>query len=106
MVAIHSTARGPSLGGCRLWSYPDAQAAIDDVLRLSRAMTLKAAVADLPLGGGKGVIAARADRPLTGALRRAALLDFGELVRALDGRYITAEDVGTATRDMAVIARQ
>lgn len=106
MVAIHSTARGPSLGGCRLWSYPDAQAAIDDVLRLSRAMTLKAAVADLPLGGGKGVIAARADRPLTGALRRAALLDFGELVRALDGRYITAEDVGTATRDMAVIAGQ
>ena len=106
MVAVHSTMRGPSLGGCRVWAYADPQAAIDDVLRLSRAMTLKAAVAGLPLGGGKGVIAAPADRPLTGAFRRAALQDFGELVRSLDGRYITAEDVGTATRDMAVIATE
>ena len=56
MVAVHSTARGPALGGCRMWTYDDARAAVRDVLRLSRAMTFKAAVAGLPLGGGKGVI--------------------------------------------------
>lgn len=106
MVAVHSTIRGPSLGGCRLWAYADAGEAARDVLRLSRAMTFKAAVADLPLGGGKGVIMAPLTGPLQGGLRRAALLDFGELVQSLDGRYVTAEDVGTATRDMSVIAQR
>ncbi len=57
IVAIHSTARGPSLGGCRMWTYADVKLAVRDGLRLSRAMTYKAAVAGLPLGGGKGVIA-------------------------------------------------
>jgi leucine dehydrogenase len=106
MVAVHSTQRGPSLGGCRMWTYDDARQAVRDVLRLSRAMTLKAAVADLPLGGGKGVIMAPADGRLTPGLRRAALLDFGDLVESLSGRYITAEDVGTSSRDMALIATE
>ncbi|MCW3066630.1 MAG: Glu/Leu/Phe/Val dehydrogenase dimerization region [Solirubrobacterales bacterium] len=103
MVAIHSTARGPSLGGCRMWSYEDEGEAVRDVLRLARAMTFKAAAADLPLGGGKGVIALRPGTALTSARRRAALLDFADTVDQLDGRYITAEDVGTSSRDMTVI---
>jgi leucine dehydrogenase len=102
-VAVHSTVRGPSLGGCRMWRYDDSRAAVADVLRLSRAMTYKAAVAGLPLGGGKGVImltgpAARGRR------RRDVLLDFAATIDALGGRYITAEDVGTSLRDMTVIA--
>jgi leucine dehydrogenase len=79
---------------------------VRDVLRLSRAMTYKAAVADLPLGGGKGVIMAPTDAPLSPRRRHAALLDFGDLVDSVQGRYITAEDVGTSSRDMAVIAQQ
>jgi leucine dehydrogenase len=106
MVAIHSTARGPSLGGCRMWSYDDVQRAVLDVLRLSRAMTYKAACADLPLGGGKGVIALPPGVRPTGARRRAALLDFADAVQALDGRYLTAEDVGIGSRDMPVMAER
>jgi leucine dehydrogenase len=105
-VAVHSTLRGPSLGGCRLWAYDDSQAALRDVLRLSRAMTFKAAVADLALGGGKGVIMAHPYAKLTSARRHAALLDFADTVDALDGRYITAEDVGTSSRDMSVLAQR
>ena len=105
MAAVHSTARGPSLGGCRMWTYGDSRAAVRDVLRLSRAMTFKAAVAGLPLGGGKGVIMLPAGHaPPAGDERRGVLLDFGETVDALGGAYITAEDVGTSDRDMAVIA--
>ena len=107
MVAVHSTARGPSLGGCRMWSYEDSRAAVVDALRLSRAMTSKSAVAGLPLGGGKGVIMLPAGTPaLEPATRRDALLDFGETVAQLDGRYVTAEDVGTSDADMTVIAEQ
>jgi leucine dehydrogenase len=106
IVAVHSTARGPSLGGCRMWSYGDSRAAMRDALRLSRAMTLKAAVADLPLGGGKGVIMAPVGNRLSADRRRAALLDFADTVESLDGRYITAEDVGTSSRDMSVIAQR
>ncbi|HEU4978424.1 MAG TPA: Glu/Leu/Phe/Val dehydrogenase dimerization domain-containing protein [Solirubrobacteraceae bacterium] len=105
MVAVHSTARGPSLGGCRMWHYEDNRAAQRDVLRLSRAMTYKAAVANLPLGGGKGVIALPQPEPPAGARRRDVLLDFADTVDALKGAYITAEDVGTSARDMTVIAR-
>ena len=104
MVAIHSTLRGPALGGCRMWSYDDTRAAVRDALLLSRAMTYKAAVADLPLGGGKGVIVLSPGESLSGARRRAALLDFAETVDALGGRYITAEDVGVSSRDMQVVA--
>ena len=106
LAAVHSTLRGASLGGCRLWAYGDARLAVRDVLRLSRAMTFKAAVADLPLGGGKGVIMAPAGERLSPSRRRAALLDFGDLVESLDGRYVTAEDVGTSSRDMSVIAER
>jgi leucine dehydrogenase len=104
IVGVHSTVLGPALGGCRMWRYEDTRAAVRDALRLSGAMTLKAAVAGLPLGGGKGVIALPGPAP-TGAARRDVLLDFGETVDVLRGRYLTAEDVGTATRDMTVIAR-
>jgi leucine dehydrogenase len=104
IVAVHSTVRGPSLGGCRMWEYEDSRAALRDALRLSRAMTYKAAVADLHLGGGKGVIMIPAGSHLSSERRHAALLDFSETVDRLDGRYITAEDVGTSSRDMHVIA--
>ena len=105
MVAVHSTARGPALGGCRMWTYDDARAAVRDVLRLSRAMTFKAAVAGLPLGGGKGVIMLRPDEPtLSPERRRAVLEDFGDTVEALGGDYLTAEDVGTGEPDMEVIS--
>lgn len=106
VVAVHSTGRGPSLGGCRMWAYGDPSLAVADVLRLSRAMTYKAAAADLPLGGGKGVVMLPPQTRLTGARRRAVLHDFGDLVESLNGRYITAEDVGTSSRDMAVIAER
>ncbi|MBV9944850.1 MAG: Glu/Leu/Phe/Val dehydrogenase [Solirubrobacterales bacterium] len=105
-VAVHSTLRGPSLGGCRMWGYLDSHEALRDALRLSRAMTYKSAVADLPLGGGKGVIMTSPGASLTSEQRTAALLDFGDAVESLNGRYITAEDVGTSSRDMRVIAER
>ncbi|MDP1850039.1 MAG: Glu/Leu/Phe/Val dehydrogenase dimerization domain-containing protein [Solirubrobacteraceae bacterium] len=105
IVAVHSTARGPALGGCRLWHYVDSRAAVRDALRLSRAMTFKSAVAGLPLGGGKGVIMAP-DPVVAGERewRSDALLDFGDTVESLGGDYVTAEDVGTSSRDMETIA--
>ena len=108
IVAVHSTARGPALGGCRMWRYSDARAAVRDALRLSQAMTFKSAVAGLPLGGGKGVIMAP-DPAAPAAHRRRggradALRDFGDTVQTLGGSYITAEDVGTSSRDMQLIS--
>jgi leucine dehydrogenase len=88
-----------------MWTYGDSRAAIRDALRLSRAMTFKSAVAGLPLGGGKGVIMLPAGHgPPAGDDRRDVLLDFGDTVGSLGGAYVTAEDVGTSDRDMAVIA--
>jgi len=87
-----------------MWHYDDSRAALRDALRLSRAMTFKAAVADLPLGGGKGVIMAPAG--VSSRIRRAALLDFADTVQALGGAYVTAEDVGTSSRDMSLIASE
>ena len=85
--------------------YDDSRAAVRDALRLSRAMTFKAACADLPLGGGKGVIMlGPADGPLPEDRRRAVLRDFGHAVDMVAGRYLTAEDVGTSMQDMTVIA--
>jgi leucine dehydrogenase len=105
IVAVHSTARGPALGGCRMWHYDDSRRAIRDALRLSRAMTFKSAVAGLPLGGGKGVIMAPDPaRPARRGLRADALRDFGDTVEQLGGSYVTAEDVGTSARDMERIA--
>ncbi len=89
-----------------MWVYEDSRAALRDALRLSRAMTYKAAVANLPLGGGKGVIMVPGAGALGRERRRAALLDFGDTVEALGGRYVTAEDVGTSSRDMSVIAER
>ena len=105
MVAVHSTARGPGLGGCRMWVYDGTEAAIADAMRLARAMTFKAAAAGLPMGGGKGVIMLpSADALSRRGARTAVLRDFAETVDALRGAYLTAEDVGVTTRDMEVVA--
>jgi leucine dehydrogenase len=101
IVAVHSTALGPALGGARLWCYRTPGDAVADALRLSQAMTMKAAAARLDLGGGKAVMCA--DNERSAERRRRLLLDLGDVVESLDGRYITAEDVGTGTEDMAVI---
>ena len=106
IVAVHSTTLGPALGGCRMWRYESTADAARDALRLSRAMTFKAAAAGLDLGGGKGVIAAPAGPAPSGKARKAMLLDFADTVEVLEGAYITAEDVGTSARDMAVIEQR
>jgi leucine dehydrogenase len=106
VIAIHSTRLGPALGGARLWHYPRPLDGVEDARRLASAMTYKAAAAGLPLGGGKGVICAPQQAPPTGELRRAMLLDFADAVQSLNGRYVTAEDVGTGAADMAVIAER
>jgi leucine dehydrogenase len=99
IIAVHNTTLGPALGGCRLWPYDGEDAALDDVLRLSRGMTYKAAMADLALGGGKAVVLADSRRDKSEALLRA----FGRAVERLGGRYITAEDVGTTVADMDIV---
>jgi leucine dehydrogenase len=104
MVAVHSTTLGPALGGVRLWHYRSAMDASRDALRLAEGMTMKAAAAGLDLGGGKGVICAPRGAPPTGPDRQAMLLDFGDLVESLDGRYITAEDVGISPEDLVTIS--
>src|SRR6185437_9758098 len=100
IVAIHSTALGPAAGGCRMWPYADFSDAVSDALRLSRGMSYKNAMADLPFGGGKAVIVGDA-REKTSQRMEA----FGRFVDSLGGRYITAEDVGTTTTDMEQVAR-
>jgi leucine dehydrogenase len=104
VIAVHSSARGPAMGGCRLWRYPDPAAALADALRLSEGMSLKNAMAGLPLGGGKSVILGPlSDVP---SARAAALRAFGRAIDAMGGRYVTAEDVGVTVADMAQIARE
>jgi leucine dehydrogenase len=103
VIAIHSTVLGPALGGLRLWRYRALGDAIADALRLSEAMTYKAAAAGLDLGGGKTVLCLPPDRELSTEERRQLMLDVGDIVESLHGRYVTAEDVGTGTDDMAVI---
>jgi leucine dehydrogenase len=105
-IAVHSTVLGPALGGARMWHYESPADGIEDALRLARAMTFKAAATGLLLGGGKGVICAPAPERPEGELRRAILLDFGDAVASLGGKYVTAEDVGTGAADMAVIAER
>lgn len=100
IVAVHSTALGPAMGGCRAWHYEDTAAALTDALRLSRGMSYKNAVAGLPLGGGKAVLMRNGSEPLTDAMFEA----FGEVVQSLGGSYVTAEDVGVSVRHMAVVA--
>jgi leucine dehydrogenase len=106
IVAVHSTTLGPALGGCRMWRYASSADAARDALRLSRAMTFKAAAAGLSLGGGKAVISLPPGPPPTGKQRRAVLEDFADTVAVLEGAYYTAEDVGTSSRDMSVIAER
>ena len=101
IIAIHSTALGPAAGGCRMWPYATTAEAVADVLRLSRGMSYKNAMAGLPFGGGKAVILAESRKGKTPELFAA----FGRLVDSLGGRYVTAEDVGTTTADMANVAR-
>jgi leucine dehydrogenase len=106
IVAVHSTTLGPALGGCRMWRYESSADAARDALRLSRAMTFKAAAAGLSLGGGKAVISLPPGSPPTGKQRRTILEDFADTVTVLEGAYVTAEDVGTSSRDMSVIAER
>jgi len=101
IIAIHSTALGPACGGVRMYPYANGDAALTDALRLSRGMSYKSAIADLPLGGGKAVILGDPARDKTDA----KLLAFAEAVNALGGRYVTAMDVGIVPKDMPVIAR-
>ncbi|MHB1842279.1 MAG: Leu/Phe/Val dehydrogenase [Sulfobacillus sp.] len=101
VVGIHSTALGPALGGCRMWTYAKDDDAVQDVLRLSEGMTYKNAAMGLDLGGGKTVVIAAPD-----ADREALFEAVGRFIESLGGRYVTAEDVGTTTEDMAVVARQ
>jgi len=102
IIAVHDTGLGPALGGCRIWPYASEAEAITDVLRLSRGMSFKAALADLPLGGGKSVVMIAPDRPKTPRMMRA----MGRAVGRLAGRYIVAEDVGATVADMDEIATQ
>jgi valine dehydrogenase (NAD+) len=100
IIAIHSTALGPALGGTRFHPYPDSGAALRDVLNLARGMSYKAAVAGLDLGGGKAVIIGDPHTEKTPEL----LAAYGRFVQSLNGRYYTACDVGTYSPDMDVIA--
>ena len=99
IIGIHSTVLGPALGGCRMWNYADEAAALRDVLRLSRGMTYKAAVAGLNLGGGKAVIIGDARTQKTDEMMAA----FARAVESVGGRYITAEDVGMSVKDIDLI---
>lgn len=99
IIGIHSTVHGPALGGTRLYPYADQSAALTDVLRLSRGMTYKAAVAGVPLGGGKAVIIGDPERTKTSALLRS----YGRFIDTLGGRYITAGDVGVGADDLDII---
>jgi leucine dehydrogenase len=99
IIGIHNTVLGPALGGTRMWSYATEAEALNDVLRLSRGMTYKAAISGLNLGGGKAVIIGDAKKDKSEALLR----KFGRFVENLNGKYITAEDVGMTTKDMEYI---
>ena len=104
VVALHSTAAGMAVGGCRMWRYPRWQDGLEDALRLSAAMTAKCAAAGLEHGGGKTVVGL----PSNGneALRRQALLDVGDIIESLDGSYATGPDVGTSPEDMVIIGER
>jgi leucine dehydrogenase len=99
IIAIHSTALGPAVGGTRFWNYASEEEALTDALRLSRGMTYKTALAGLPLGGGKSIIIGDNKTPQ----REALLRSHGRFVDSLEGRYITAEDVGTSPADMEIV---
>ncbi|ACB85255.1 Glu/Leu/Phe/Val family dehydrogenase [Natranaerobius thermophilus] len=99
IIAIHDTTLGPALGGTRMWTYDNEEEAIEDVLRLARGMTYKSAAAGLNLGGGKGVIIGDPKKDKSEEMWRA----FGRFVQSLNGRYITAEDVGVRETDLEIV---
>jgi len=99
IIAIHSTALGPAVGGTRFWNYDSEDEALTDALRLSQGMTYKSALAGLPLGGGKSIIIGNSAARNRNALLRA----HGRFVDTLQGRYVTAEDVGTSPADMEIV---
>ncbi|KAA0560995.1 MULTISPECIES: branched-chain amino acid dehydrogenase [Bacillaceae] len=99
IIAIHDTTLGPALGGTRMWTYESEEAAIEDALRLAKGMTYKNAAAGLNLGGGKTVIIGDPRKDKNEEMFRA----FGRYIQGLNGRYITAEDVGTTVADMDLI---
>jgi len=101
IIAVHSTHLGPAAGGARFWHYAKDDDALTDALRLSRGMSYKNAMAGLPLGGGKSVLRANAERTKTPEMLHA----FGKAVDGLGGRYVTAEDVGINVADMIEVAR-
>ncbi|HSG05584.1 MAG TPA: Glu/Leu/Phe/Val dehydrogenase dimerization domain-containing protein, partial [Nitrospiria bacterium] len=98
IISIHSTVLGPALGGCRVWPYRNFDAAVVDALRLSRAMTYKAAVHGLNLGGGKAVLSLPPGKKTPEILRA-----FGRMVDSLAGLYFTAEDVGMSEEDLGIV---
>ncbi len=102
IIAVHDTTLGPALGGTRMWPYATEADALRDVMRLSRGMTYKSALAGLDLGGGKAVIIGDARTDKTEAMFRR----FGRFVDSLNGRYITAEDVGMSTTEMVNIRKE
>jgi leucine dehydrogenase len=102
IIAIHNTRRGPAVGGCRMWPYASEDEALTDALRLSRGMTFKSALADLPFGGGKSVIVGDPHKDKTDTL----LLAMAGFVDSLGGRYIIAEDVGITQDDAEVMQRR
>ena len=102
IIAIHSTALGAAAGGCRLWAYDNGNAALSDALRLSRGMSYKNAMANLPMGGGKAVICG----PVKPENRTALMQAFGRAVDSLNGQYITAEGVGVSVADMEIVRTQ
>jgi leucine dehydrogenase len=102
IIAVHNTVLGPSLGGTRFWNYSSEREALIDVLRLSRGMTYKSAISGINLGGGKAVIIGNPKEIASEALWRR----FGKFVNSLSGKYITAEDVGTSTADMEIVASE
>ncbi|WP_066555200.1 Glu/Leu/Phe/Val family dehydrogenase [Croceicoccus bisphenolivorans] len=102
IIAIHSTHLGPSAGGTRFWHYADSAAALTDALRLSQGMSYKNALAGLPMGGGKAVILADANRTKPEEM----MLAFGDAVEKLGGEYVTAEDVGITEADMDIVHRR
>src|ERR1051326_5356660 len=101
IIAIHDTTFGLALGGTRMWPYQTEAQALEDVLRLSRAMTFKAIAADLDFGGGKAVIIGDPEKDKS----EARLHAFGKFIGSLGGRFLTGEDVGTTADDMRVIAQ-
>ncbi|TNC24579.1 Glu/Leu/Phe/Val dehydrogenase dimerization domain-containing protein [Amycolatopsis alkalitolerans] len=106
IIAIHSRALGPAVGGVRLRRYPGWRDGLEDALRLSEAMTCKCAAAGLPFGGAKSVLALDGETPLTPALRQAALEDLGEFIQSFDGSYLAGPDVGTGPADMVVLRQR